>query len=222
MDKCGKIRNLYTKLKEAYGPQDNWWPGESATEIAIGAILTQNTNWKNAFRALLNLRKAGFSQELPKLAEASEELIAELIKPAGFFRQKAKYLKEFSYQVVTKAGSLGKLRLMEKPREFLLDIRGIGRETADSILLYALNLPYFIVDAYTRRILTRTGILTNADKMKYDEIRELFEECLPKHAPTYQEFHALIVEHAKNTCKKSKPICNICPLKDICAWQNQK
>ncbi len=222
MDRCSRIRELYTKLKSAYGPQESWWPGESATEIALGAILTQNTNWQNAYRALLNLRRAKLSHDLKKLANTPEDTLAELIKPAGFYRQKARYLLEFARKVTTEAGDLEKVRNIPNPRGFLLGIRGIGHETADSILLYALNLPYFVIDAYTRRILQRTGILPDADKRKYEELRELFEGCLPKRTSLYQEFHALLVEHAKAVCKKVKPSCDKCPIRDICAWQSQE
>ncbi len=209
--------HIYKQLKEMYGDQKDWWPGETAFHIAIGAILTQNTTWTSAYKALQNLIAEGL--DTPQaLYHANIENIKPLIKPAGFMNQKARYLKNLaSFTCEQLACCIRNLRKHPQPRETLLSIKGIGKETADSILLYALNMPFFVVDAYTRRIFSRLGIIYK--KTPYDEIAHMFTSNIPQDVELYKEYHALIVEHAKQRCKKKSPLCEGCLLKDLCPLQ---
>ncbi len=203
------IKEIYSLLLKKYGYQ-NWWPVHKGTdtflEISIGAILTQNTNWKNVEKALENLIKANLL-DWNSLNQITEEQLAYYIKPAGFYRQKSKTIKRF---VQTVKG----IKKEEITRDLLLSIKGIGKETADSILLYALERPYFVVDAYTKRIFSRIGICDK--KVSYDDLQILIQSSLPKDINLYKEYHALLVEHAKTHCRK-KPVCLNCPLENICA-----
>ncbi len=204
---------LYETLLKEYGPQ-GWWPvdreyhrthgTDEREEIVIGAVLTQNTAWKNVERALSNLKRVSALSFDAILGMPLSEL-ERLIKPSGYYRQKAVRLKEVcgSLNPVEKVGSIS--------REELLSIKGVGRETADAILLYAGERPYFVIDAYTRRLL---GRLFGVDG-GYEEIREFFEENLPQDVSLFKEFHALIDEHAKRFCRK-RPICDRCPVYGIC------
>lgn len=199
---------IYNKLLNHFGKQ-NWWPiiGSKKTkrlEIIIGAILTQNTSWKNVEKAIKNLvEKRLISRE--KIIKIKEEELQNIIKRCGYYRQKAKRLKEALKRI---KGNV--------TREKLLKINGIGKETCDAILLYAYEKPYFVIDAYTRRILERTGILKNAFNMDYDELQRFFHENLPKDIEVYKEYHALLDELAKNYCKKKSPLCEKCPIVAIC------
>ena len=191
---------IYQILLNHFGKQ-RWWPCRTGRqfEIIVGAILTQNTNWKNVDKALVNLIKNKMLSK-NKIKEIPVSRLSALIRPAGYYNQKAKKLKEFvSYN--------GKIT-----RESLLSIWGIGYETADSIMLYAYNRHYFVVDAYTKRIFTRLGLIRTQD---YEYVRNYFESNLPKNIKIYKEFHALIVELAKTYCKK-KPLCEECPLAGRC------
>ncbi len=207
------LRELYRRLLRAYGPQ-NWWPVDSEyhrrhgsdprEEIVIGAILTQNTSWRNAERAIENLKRAG-ALSLKGVKKLPAEKLAELVKPAGFFRRKVAYLREV-------ARRLDPIDVVEKiDREQLLRIRGIGRETADVILLYAGGRPFFVVDSYTKRIVSRVFGVRGG----YEELRSWFEENLPPDVELYREFHALLDEHAKRRCLKN-PLCGGCPAEDLC------
>jgi endonuclease III related protein len=205
------LRKFYEALFDAHGPQ-RWWPGRTAFEIIIGAILTQNTSWSNVEIALRNLRR-----ERLLTPRAIEDVpfarLARLIRSSGYFRQKAKKLKCF-VRFLRKEydGSLN--RMFRTPtaalRERLLAVHGIGPETADSIMLYAGKHPVFVVDAYTRRMLERHGV--SGPRQTYEEIRELFERSLPSNAPLYNEFHALIVRTGKEYCRPRNPRCSECPL----------
>lgn len=202
------LEDIYYTLLNEYGYQ-KWWPlkdgKEPFLEISLGAILTQNTSWKNVEKALENLIKENLIS-FEKLENIPEELLHQIIKPAGFYKRKSKTIKEF----VKKTKKIDRKKI---DRDFLLSIKGIGKETADSILLYALEKPVFVVDAYTKRIFSRVGILEkNAD---YDEVQIVFEKNLPKDVNLFKEYHALIVEHGKRFCRK-KPLCENCPLKDLC------
>jgi endonuclease-3 related protein len=205
------LRRYYDALFAAHGPQ-HWWPGRSAFEIIVGAILTQNTSWRNVEIAIRNLR----SEKLltPRAMEdVSFARLARLIRSSGYFRQKAKTLKCFvGFLRSGYGGSLN--RMFRAPsavlREELLAVHGIGPETADAILLYAGKQPVFVVDAYTRRMLERHGLA--APKQSYEEIRHLFEDRLPRDAALYNEFHALIVRTGKEYCRTSNPRCSECPL----------
>jgi endonuclease-3 related protein len=206
----GTLTDIFDVLYEAYGPQ-HWWPGETPTEVIVGAILTQNTNWKNVERAIANLRDRGML-EWKALHQICVEELAQLIRPAGYYNIKARRLKHFVEWIWTRyGGSLDRLKNKPLPalREELLSINGIGPETADSILLYALNRPSFVVDAYTTRILRRHLLIS--DGAKYSEVKELFERALPQEPQLFNEYHALIVAVAKKHCR-TRATCAGCPL----------
>lgn len=205
--------NIYHCLFNKFGPQ-YWWPGDSPFEIMIGAILTQNTNWKNVEKAINNIKKAKLMN--PKKLLKNMNRIPDLIKPSGFYRLKSKRLIAFlKYFVDNYGGDITNFegRDTEIIRKELLSIPGIGYETADSILLYALDRPVFVIDAYTRRILSRHKLI-NQDA-QYDEIKRLLEDNLYKDTQLYNEYHALIVRLGKEFCKKNEPLCNICPVFNI-------
>lgn len=209
-----KLIEVYQTLLEAFGKQE-WWPMDGGFsppewEVCLGAILTQNTNWKNVERALENLRGEGITRPVDVLKTGREEL-AGLIKPSGYYNQKAIKLKDFADFVLGFGGFRGFSRRVS--RETLLKVRGIGPETCDSILLYALGRPFFVVDAYTRRVFSRLGLLK--DGPGYEEVRLLFENNIPKDVNLYREYHALIVELGKNHCKK-RPLCEKCPMSGEC------
>ena len=205
------LGSYFQALFAAHGPQ-KWWPGRTRFEIIVGAILTQNTSWSNVERAIRNLRGARLLS--PKaIRQVPCRRLAQLLRPSGYFRQKTKTLKSFvEFLYASYAGSLA--RLCKAPalvlREQLLDLRGIGPETADCILLYAGKHPIFVVDSYTRRILERHGLVR--PKLAYDEIRKLFESALPADQAIFNEFHALIVNVGKNYCRPDHPRCSQCSL----------
>src|SRR5208283_1156974 len=181
-------------------------------EIIVGAILTQNTTWTNVVRAIFALRR-NLLLSPAALGRISVARLAPLIRSSGYFRQKARKLKEFvAFLSKRHAGSLGKMFRIPTPalREQLLTVHGIGPETADSILLYAGRHPVFVVDAYTRRILERHNLAHG--KQSYEEIRRLFEQNLPAGPPLFNEYHALIVHTGKHFCRKRNPICERCAL----------
>ncbi len=206
------LLTLYRRLYDAYGPQ-HWWPADSPFEVCVGAILTQNTNWSNVEKAIARLRQAD-ALDPEALGQIPSERLMDLIRPAGFFRQKCKRLKAFCGFVTDHGGiaELGRLET-EELRPMLLAIHGIGPETADSMLLYAWSRPVFVVDAYTKRLLARLGILSG--KASYGQLQDLFHEHLPRDSNMFNEFHALIVEHAKRHCRHA-PLCNGCPLHGGC------
>ncbi|HDI82352.1 MAG TPA: endonuclease III domain-containing protein, partial [candidate division WOR-3 bacterium] len=211
--KADLILKFYQKLYRHFGPQ-HWWPGETPFEVMVGAILTQNTAWKNVERAIENLKKenALSPEEINKM---NIEKLAQLIKPSGFYNLKAKRLKSFIERFMEDFhGDIQEMKKLEKHtlREWLLSIPGIGRETADSIILYAIEKPIFVVDAYTRRILSRHGFIKGDED--YDEIQEIFHRNLPHDTGLFNEYHALIVRLGKEYCKKQNPLCETCPLKD--------
>lgn len=205
------LPRYYDALFAAHGPQ-HWWPGRTAFEVIVGAILTQNASWTNVEIAIRNLRREKLLT--PRAIESvSFARLARLVRSSGYFRQKAKKLKCFVRFLRSEyAGSL--TRMFRTPttvlREKLLAVYGIGPETADSILLYAGKHPVFVVDAYTRRMLERHNLA--APTQSYEEIRQLFERTLPSDAPLYNEFHALIVRTGKEYCRTHNPRCSECPL----------
>ncbi len=206
------LLDIYLKLYRTFGPQ-HWWPAETPFEVAVGAILTQNTNWQNVERAIFNLRQKGLLDP-HSLHSIHINSLALLIRPAGYYNVKARRLKAFVDFLIRDFGGriedMASLKV-DDLRERLLDISGIGPETADSILLYALNKPVFVVDAYTKRVLMRHGIINNdAD---YDEIQSLFHKSLKRDSSLYNEFHALFVKLAKTFCK-AEPLCKGCPLNE--------
>ena len=206
------LNDLYGRLIKALGPQ-GWWPGESRLEVMVGAVLTQNTAWKNVERAIRNLREDGLLS-LTALNAVSHDVLAETIRPAGYFRLKSRRLKNLIEFVVRRYG--GSLDAMfdtelDTLREELLQVNGIGPETADSILLYAGELPTFVVDTYTARVLKRHGwIEADAD---YYAIKSYCEERLVKDTRLYNELHALLVRVGNEFCHKT-PQCDACPLRD--------
>lgn len=207
------LMEIYELLYAAFGPQ-HWWPGETPFEIATGAILTQNTNWTNVEKAIRNLKSANrLTAEALHRIELSD--LAELIRPAGYYNVKAKRLKEFvDWLFENYEGSLTGLEQIDTDqlRAELLTVKGIGRETADSILLYALGRPVFVVDAYTARITVRHGLIEpDAD---YEQLRELFESNLPQDTQLYNEYHALLVRAGKEFCRP-KARCAGCPLEKL-------
>lgn len=208
------IRKIYDRLFKSFGPMD-WWPADTAFEVMVGAILTQNTAWTNVEKAIRNLKKEKMLNPL-RLHNASLKKLTRLIRPAGYFNVKAKRLKSFLSFLLKEYG--GNLRAMRKERtdslrEKLLRVHGIGQETCDSILLYALNKPVFVVDAYTRRIFSRYGIVE--DYISYEQLQSIFTRSLPKSAGIYNEYHALIVKLGKEVCLK-RPKCNLCPINRLC------
>ncbi|MEW6748801.1 MAG: endonuclease III domain-containing protein [Candidatus Micrarchaeota archaeon] len=178
---------LYRELLSEYGPQ-RWWPADSRYEVVVGALLTQNTNWKNVEKAIANLKEAGLLSP-EKLLETQNPELETLIRPSGFYRQKAERLKALTerYLELLERGT-------EPTREDLLDVKGVGKETADSILLYAFDLPYFVIDAYTRRFCAHHQLFQGKE---HDDYRQFFESSLPKDVSLYKEYHALIVEWGK-------------------------
>ncbi|MCD5408187.1 endonuclease III domain-containing protein [Candidatus Bipolaricaulota bacterium] len=210
---AGLLLEIYRRLLRAYGPQ-GWWPADTPFEVMVGALLTQATAWRNVERAIARLKEAGALS--PKgIAALSQRRLEELIRPSGFFRQKARRLKALVELVLNQGGVEGLLSLPpEELRETLLSVPGIGPETADSILLYAAGHPVFVVDAYTIRILTRLGLL-GGEPARYEEVQELFEKNLPPDPQLYAEYHALLVRHAKDHCR-ARPRCGGCPLGELC------
>ncbi len=205
------LENIFNTLYEKFGVQ-HWWPGDTREEIIIGAILTQNTNWGNVEKAIANLREAGLLN-LHKIAHMKETQLARLIKPAGYFNIKARRLRSTALffdqrqDLLKENPGVDRVRTL---RDELLSIHGVGKETADSILLYALDLPVFVVDAYTRRIFYRHGIIAQ-EKIPYDNLQEIIERNLPADVALYNEYHALLVRLGKTFCR-STPLCQHCPL----------
>ena len=205
------LDEYYNSLFTAFGPQ-HWWPGKTQFEVIVGAILTQNTSWTNVERAIANLRRAKLLSA-SAIEGAPPSQLETLIRPSGYFRQKARKLKAFCAFLRTEyRGSLK--RMFETPtivlREKLLGVFGVGPETADSILLYAGEHPVFVADAYAKRMLARHGW---ADaEAKYDDIRWMVERQFPGNTERFNEFHALIVNAGKNFCRAHEPLCGECPL----------
>jgi len=212
-------RNLmkaYEIMLKAYGKQ-HWWPANNGLqpkgwEVCVGAVLTQNTSWSNVERALSNLSKAG-CLTVEDMAKMEGTRLAKLIRPAGYFNQKAERLKNFA-EFVSSFGSFGDFK-NRITREELLKIKGIGEETTDSMLLYACGRTEFVVDAYTGRVFERLGFLKGDES--YNWVKVLFEKNLPKNERLFNEYHALIVRHAKDVCRK-KPLCSCCCLRDMCSY----
>jgi endonuclease III related protein len=211
MIRMNPLLELYYKLNRAFGPQ-NWWPGDTAFEIAVGAILTQNTSWSNVEKAIQNLKRHRVLSS-KALHEMPVGKLADLVRPAGYFNIKAQRLKSFiGFLINAYGGSMKKMKKeeMHTIREKLMGIKGIGPETADSILLYALEKPSFVIDAYTKRVLSRHGILE--DGRNYNEFQELFHGSLKRDVPLYNEYHALFVKLGKTYCRKHNEKCAECPL----------
>ncbi len=211
MKRQNLLLNMFHAMLDVLGPS-RWFPAETAFEAAVGAILAQNTNWGNAQRAMANLKEAGAFEATALLGLSPGEL-AELIRPAGSFRIKAGRLRHFlAYLVEACGGDIALLAAgdMAGVREQLLAVRGVGPETADSILLYALDYPSFVVDAVTARICRRHGLVP--EDVGYDELREFFMDALPEDARLYKEYHALLARVGAAWCRPRGPRCAQCPL----------
>jgi endonuclease III related protein len=210
----GELLRYYEAMSDALGPM-HWWPAQTPFEVIVGAILTQSTAWGNVERAIANLRSARVLSPSAMLRVPTARLAA-MVRPSGYFRQKAKKLKAFVRFLQTGYGGSLK-RMFHAPtlelREKLLSVHGIGPETADSILLYAGDHPVFVVDAYTHRIFGRHGITDG--KPDYEKVRALIETSIPRRPELFNEFHALIVNTGKNWCRKSAPRCEECPLRPL-------
>jgi endonuclease-3 related protein len=210
-----KIHTLYHGLYRVFGPQ-NWWPGDSPFEIMVGAILTQNTRWENVRRTLTEIKQEGLLSPHDLLRHGRR--IPRLIRRSGFYNVKSKRLIAFlKYFVESYKGdtALMQRKTCSALRRELLKVEGIGRETADCILLYALSYPVFVIDAYTRRIFSRHGFF--AYNTPYDELQNLFHDNLPRDVKVYNEYHALLVLLGKGYCKKNEPRCAVCPVRDTVA-----
>ena len=197
------VQDLFDELYSFYGPQ-RWWPGEGF-EIAVGAILTQNTSWKNVEKALNNLHEKNLMSPI-NILNVHISVLEKALKPSGYFSQKASYLR-----------NLCKL-FIENPnpnREELLRVKGIGEETADSILLYLFNKPEFVIDSYTIRISNRLGL---GNHMRRDSWKKFFENNIENKPEIFNEFHALLVKHAKTFCLKNNPKCSECFLSNKCEY----
>ncbi len=208
-----RLRGIFNRLYSAFGPQ-RWWPADSAFEVIVGAILTQNTSWANVEKAIAKIKENKcLNPEI--LSRLSRKKLAGMIKSAGYYNVKASRLKYFldffqgSYSAEIKRM---KAQNLDKLRRQLLGVNGVGPETADSILLYALNKPVFVIDAYTKRIFSRHRILP--PESSYEQAQDLFMRNLKHDVKMFNEYHALLVKLGKDYCRKSKPKCAVCPLHD--------
>ncbi len=205
------LQHYYSALFRRFGPQ-RWWPARTRLEVILGAILAQNTNWNNAALALKNLRQSG-RLSWARLRRASIADLERNVRPAGFYRQKARTIRNFMDWLVARHG--GSLRALfalpaQALRRQLLELPGLGPETVDAIVLYAGKKPFFVADAYTRRILARHGLLPST--VDYATAQAFLHQHLPASAGLFNEFHALLVEAGKRYCKRQAPECDACPL----------
>ena len=208
-----RLSEIYDLLLQAYGPQ-KWWPAESPFEVMVGAVLTQNTNWQGVEKAIANLKQSNLLNP-NKLQALSTEELARLIKPAGYFNLKARRLKNLiEFLTETYAGDLETMERVDTDqlRKELLEVNGVGPETADSILLYALQRPVFVVDTYTYRVMNRHGLI--GEEVGYDELQGLFTQHLPLDKTLFNQYHALLVRVGKLHCQP-KPRCQRCPLEPL-------
>lgn len=212
------LLDLYNRLYKALGPR-HWWPGDSGFEVAVGAILTQNTAWRNVTKAISNLKDKGLLSP-EALYHIPIEGLASVIRPAGYYNIKARRLKHFVRFLFHECdGNLDRLFAedVDTLRSKLLSINGIGPETADSILLYAGNKTTFVVDSYTKRILFRHSLIP--EDASYDEVRDFFMDCLEPDAAMFNEYHALLVHLGHAFCAKRKPRCSECPAR---GWNDEE
>ncbi len=209
-----ELLEIYKRLSEHFGPR-NWWPGDTAFEVMVGAILTQNTAWTNVIKAIDNLKAADCLNAEPIDALSQDEL-AQLIRPSGYYNMKARRLKAYCRWYLEQGG-FDSINAMptDVMRETILNVYGVGPETADDIVLYAFNRPVFVIDSYTRRIFSRLGLVDGSKN--YEELRQHFEDSLPAESALFNEYHALIVIHAKEYCRK-RPLCERCPLAMDCDY----
>ena len=208
-----ELLKMYKLMRAHFGCR-NWWPGETSFEVCIGAILTQNTAWSNVKKAVENLKNEKLLSSR-KILNSSNKQLSFLIKPSGYFNQKARTLKTFCrFLIYNYNGSCSRMSKVDTTelRNKLLSVKGIGPETADSILLYACNKPVFVIDVYTKRIFSRHGFFK--ENIRYDRAQFFFETNLKRDIGLYNDYHAQIVETGKNYCRK-KPRCEACPLKGL-------
>ncbi len=213
-EKSNPFLRIYDRLYAHFGPQ-NWWPGETPLEVMVGAVLTQNTNWTNVEKAIGNLKDGG-QLSFSNLQDMPLELLAEQIRPSGYYNIKASRLKNLLQMIVDEyEGELEFLFAdsLESSRENLLKVKGVGPETADSILLYAAGKPVFVIDTYTHRVFSRHQLVE--EENDYYTLQQEFMDSLPEDVPLFNEYHALIVAVAKEFCKKTNPRCNECPLQRV-------
>lgn len=207
-----KLRSVYQSLFDCYGPQA-WWPADSPFEVMVGAVLTQNTAWINVERAIANLINAQ-ALDATRILELAESQLAEHLRPSGYFNIKARRLRNFCrWYLDVGAKSQLATRETDALRQALLTVNGIGPETADDILLYAFERPVFVIDAYTRRLFRRLGVIEGAED--YETLRQGFESALGSDESLFNEYHALIVAHVKNVCRV-RPRCAECVLRKRC------
>lgn len=209
------VRDIYARLRAHFGPS-GWWPAETPFEVIAGAILVQNCTWHNATLALDNLRREGLLSP-EGLRDVDAERLGELIRPSGYYRSKSMKLKAFVGHLWDRyGGSVEAMaaRPLGELRTELLGVYGIGPETADSILNYALGKPVMVVDAYTARAFHRLGLLP--EKVKYADMQALFMAGLPPETAVFQDYHGLIVRLGQEYCRKRQPACSRCPLADTC------
>ncbi len=205
------LRRYYQRLRRHFGPQ-HWWPARTRFEVILGALLTQNASWTNVEKALGNLRRAGVLAPAA-LRRLSAARLARLLRPTGYFRQKTRYVRSFlGHLERSYRGSLRRMLGRPTPtlRQELLQLPGMGEETVDSILLYAAERPVFVIDTYTRRVLSRHGLASL--QAPYGELQSFFERHLPQDPALYNEYHALLVAVGKNYCHRARPDCGACPL----------
>ena len=205
---------VYDKLYAHYGPQE-WWPADSPFEVAVGAILTQNTNWENVAKAIENLKRADLLS-FTAMQQMPVEELAEYIRPSGYYTIKAQRLKNLLQMLEDEYE--GELQFLcddslEGARENLLRVKGVGPETADAILLYVAEKPIFVIDTYTHRVFSRHEIVL--EEHDYFSLQQEFLDSLPEDVQLFNEFHALIVAVGKEFCKKGKPRCKECPLQGV-------
>lgn len=210
------LYRIVAVLLETYGHQ-RWWPADSPFEMMVGAVLTQNTAWSNVEKAVEGLRENRLLDP-EAILSFPEERLCELIRPSGYFRVKSGRLRDFCRFLVDGGGDPSRFERMptSELRERLLAVKGIGPETADSILLYAFSRPVFVVDSYTVRLLGRLGRLPG--KGTYEEVQDLFMRGLDPDAALFNEYHALVVTHGKERCRKKNPLCEGCPLLGMCSF----
>jgi len=207
------LLGIFNRMLEAYGPQ-HWWPADSAFEVVVGSLLTQNTAWPNVEKAIVNLKGEG-ALSAERIVSLPRVTLAELIRPSGYFNVKAERLVSLCDFVLAEGGleALARLDTAELRRR-VLAVKGVGPETADDIVLYAFGRPVFVIDAYTRRIFERLGLAQGGEG--YEELRHGFEQALGPDPGLFNEYHALVVRHAKVSCRK-RPECAPCILADRCA-----
>jgi endonuclease-3 related protein len=209
-----RLMSMYGRLLDRFGPQ-GWWPGRTPFEVAVGAVLTQNTNWGNVERAIGNLKRER-ALSARAISSMNHRRLASMIRPAGYFNVKARRLKSFvAYLKEDYGGSMKRMagRGLAEVRHDLLSVNGIGPETADSIILYALHKPVFVIDAYTKRVLSRHGMIDGNED--YEQVRSLFEGSLEPDVRMFNEFHALFVVVGKHLCRPRNPRCGECPLEGL-------